>query len=251
MARGIRLTLPRGEVRRIFAFIAVAVVAGLEVATLATKSKKVKAETESEETFPKVPKSPNPRTQKGRKATEQDLANLAKGWQARQEQIGVPYGFTQEDRRKGGLARAETMRKRKLLRDIANEMLSRPISVEKSVAFIEACGIHLDEEEMPGITIGAAIVMAQIAKALQGDTDAFKCVQATVGEKPVTQTQLAINAVDARTANLTLLSDADLLAECERLGQECGLLEQAPETAVYELPAPDGDSGDSGDGGSA
>lgn len=214
---------------------------------MAAKSKKAKAkaETEPEETALKLPKPPNPRTQKGRKATEQDLKNLAKGWEARREQIGVPYGFTQEDRRKGGLAKAAVMKKRKLLRDIANEILIRPISVEKSREFIEACGIHLDEAEMPGITVSAAIVMAQVAKALQGDTDAFKCIQATVGEKPVTQTQVAINAIDARTANLTLLSDAELLAECEQL--EVELLGQTSGTAVYELPPPEanGDSDDS------
>jgi hypothetical protein len=72
-------------------------------------------------------------------------------------------------RAKGGKAAGETRRRKKLLKDAANDLLDEIIKNAKG-----------DEK------LGSeALIMAQFKKALQGDTKAAEYIRDTAGQKPV------------------------------------------------------------------
>jgi hypothetical protein len=94
-------------------------------------------------------------------------------------------------RAKGGKAAGEAKRRKKLLKDAANDLLDEIIKNAKG-----------DEK------LGSeALIMAQFKKALQGDTKAAEYIRDTAGQKPVDKIMLAevdesvINEVERMVKN--------------------------------------------------
>ena len=94
---------------------------------------------------------------------------------------------------KGGKAAGETRRRKKLLKDAANDLLDEIIKNAKG-----------DEK------LGSeALIMAQFEKALQGDTKAAEYIRDTAGQKPIERVMVAdvdesvINEVERMVKNDT------------------------------------------------
>lgn len=119
-----------------------------------------------------------------------------------------------EDGRKGGLKSGQTKRKRKLMRESAQAILSADMSklplpeMEDLRAAFQALGVN-------EITGADAIMLAQYIKASRGDTDAARFVRDTSGEKP--SVDLSVTAMDRPIDSDTVsdMSDADLAALVE------------------------------------
>ena len=79
----------------------------------------------------------------------------------------------------GGRASCEAKRRRKLLRETMEAILSMPEKNDKYISMMRARGIKKTD-----ITQQAVIVMSQIEKAKKGDTKAATFIRDTVGEKP-------------------------------------------------------------------
>lgn len=83
----------------------------------------------------------------------------------------------------GGVASGEARRKKKLMREIAQAMLNGALPE----SMLNEYGLE------PGTTGGTAIMLAQIGKALTGDTRAAEFVRDTAGEKPVQEVESSID----------------------------------------------------------
>ena len=79
----------------------------------------------------------------------------------------------------GGRACCEAKRRRKLMRETMEAILSMPEKNDKYISMMRARGIKKTD-----ITQQAVIVMSQIEKAKKGDTKAATFIRDTVGEKP-------------------------------------------------------------------
>lgn len=86
--------------------------------------------------------------------------------------------------RRGGIASAEARRKKKAMKEIISAVLSMPLKYGK----------HNDVEDIKNfaalkgknISVEEAMLIAQIQKAMKGDTAAAIFVRDTLGEKPST-----------------------------------------------------------------
>ena len=99
----------------------------------------------------------------------------------------IPFNKrTESERRKiakqGGKKSGEVRREKKTMRETIEMLLSLPINEDKCADIEEAKSII----EMSGknITVVEGIILAQIKKALKGDTTALVFLRDTVGEKP-------------------------------------------------------------------
>lgn len=85
--------------------------------------------------------------------------------------------------RKGGIASGKARREKKLMRDTLDIILSMPMKngknadVESIRSFAALKGKNISVQE--------AILIAQVQKAMKGDTKAAEYVRDTVGQKPV------------------------------------------------------------------
>ena len=87
-----------------------------------------------------------------------------------------------ENGRKGGIASGEAKRRKKAMRERLEVLLELPIKSGKR-ADLESIK-NLTALKGANITVEDAVMLAQIQKALKGDTAAAVFVRDTVGEKP-------------------------------------------------------------------
>lgn len=89
---------------------------------------------------------------------------------------------------KGGKATAVANRKRKAFKDVFNTLLSWQLSPDLAAALNEksdALGI-----DTTGFTANDYAAIAQVIKAIGGDTRAFEVIRDTVGEKPIDKAEV-------------------------------------------------------------
>lgn len=97
-----------------------------------------------------------------------------------------------EIRSKGGKASGETRRQRKTFKEVFSALLPMDINPDKAISGLS----QIIKEENPQLTAEQAIAMAQIYKAINGDTQAAIFVRDTVGDKPKEQIEQTINGFD-------------------------------------------------------
>jgi hypothetical protein len=139
----------------------------------------------------------------------------------------------------GGTKGAITKRKRRLLRDAARSILDADVSrlpvAEDLVQSLKMLGV--DE-----ITGSDVLLLAQYLRAAKGDTDAFKAIRDTSGEKP--SVDIAVSAservIDAES--VADMSDAELALLADECDAPVALPqpEQAETPVVSTLPEPEG-----------
>ena len=108
-----------------------------------------------------------------------------------------------ESARNAGRASGAARRRLRTFAEVARAILDSPETDEETVALLQSIG--LDDTKRDTMTL------AQILKASRGDTDAFRIVRDTVGEKP--REELEIGGLADRpiaTLDLSKLSDDDL-----------------------------------------
>jgi hypothetical protein len=103
--------------------------------------------------------------------------------------------MTPEERReagrKGGIASGEAKRRKKAMRERLEVLLELPLKSGKR-ADLESIK-NLTALKGANITVQDAVMLAQIQKALKGDTSAAIFVRDTVGEKPGDKTIISGN----------------------------------------------------------
>ena len=116
--------------------------------------------------------------------------------------------------RKGGLKSGVTKRKRRLLRDAAQQILSADVS-KLPFPEMEDLRLALNALGVEDITGADALLLAQYIRAAKGDTEAFRAIRDTSGEKP--SVDLSVTAMDRPIDSDTVsdMSDADLAALVE------------------------------------
>lgn len=84
-----------------------------------------------------------------------------------------------ENGRKGGIASGKARRRKKLIKEQLELLLSLPLKDENAKKKLKQLGINADN-----IDNQMAMIIAIWNKALKGDVQAFNSIRDTVGEKP-------------------------------------------------------------------
>ena len=85
--------------------------------------------------------------------------------------------------RKGGIASGKARREKRLMRDTLDILLAMPL---KNGKFADVDGIkNFAALKGKNINVQEAIMIAQVQKAMKGDTKAAEYVRDTIGQKPV------------------------------------------------------------------
>lgn len=82
--------------------------------------------------------------------------------------------------RLGGLKRAENERKRKAMREVLQALLDLPLRGDDAPEEVKS---YVDFNNGKNVTIEQGVLMAQIVKAIKGDTRAATFIRDTAGEK--------------------------------------------------------------------
>lgn len=111
------------------------------------------------------------------------------------EQNLIPGGYklTQEEQSKGGKASALARKQRKILKQVFEELLAGELSSDLAMALnekSEALGI-----DTSGFTVADYMGLAQVVKAVGGDSTAFTLIRDTIGEKPVDKQEVDIREI--------------------------------------------------------
>ena len=97
--------------------------------------------------------------------------------------MGKNRGLSTEEARKigskGGKASGEARRLKKTYAEIANEIMSLPVTDENTKAFIESMGYNGE------ITMKVLEVVSMHQEVLKGNVKAFELLRDTTGEKPI------------------------------------------------------------------
>ena len=104
---------------------------------------------------------------------------------------------------KAGQKSGEARRRKKTFAEVARAILDSPEDNAEVLELLQKIGLEGTKRD--------AITLAQIAKAAKGDTDAFRIVRDTVGEKP--RDELEIGNLASRpfeTLDLSKLTDEQL-----------------------------------------
>ena len=88
----------------------------------------------------------------------------------------------------GGKRSGEKKRENRKMKEIAELILTLPLSSGKSKLIDQIKS--LDEVDTANLSTGTAILLAQVKRALQGNTAAFIAVRDTSGNKPVEEVNL-------------------------------------------------------------
>lgn len=108
-------------------------------------------------------------------------------------------------------ASVETRKRRKTSAEIMRALLSAQLTPAQADDRLKALGLE---------TFGGAIALAQIQRALTGDTDAARFCRDTAGDKPTEAMTLALTDKPVKAMDLTQLSDAELEALADRADEE-------------------------------
>lgn len=113
-----------------------------------------------------------------------------------------------ENGRKGGLASGASRQRKKLLRELFNEILPMEVTDPEIRELLEAHGLTPTHE--------AAVCLAAVKRAEKGDIEAARFIRDTRGEKPVEGLAIG-NLIDRPVAamDFTKMSDAELIALAE------------------------------------
>lgn len=85
--------------------------------------------------------------------------------------------------RKGGIASGKARREKRLMRETLDILLAMPL---KNGKFADVDGIkNFAALKGKNINVQEAIMIAQVQKAMKGDTKAAEYVRDTIGQKPV------------------------------------------------------------------
>lgn len=104
-----------------------------------------------------------------------------------------PTEEQREIRLKGGIASGKARRIKKTMKEIANSLLNNKISDERLVQRILDLFPEAQKDDMQ---IQTAMLVAQISKALKGDSKAFEVVRDTSGQKPVDRQEIGFAGTD-------------------------------------------------------
>lgn len=96
-----------------------------------------------------------------------------------------------ENGRKGGIASGEAKRRKKAMRERLEVLLELPLKSGKSADLDSIKNFAALKGK--NITVQDALILAQIQKALKGDTTAATFVRDTVGDKPNDKTIISGN----------------------------------------------------------
>ena len=110
---------------------------------------------------------------------------------ARNEFLNMTPEERREAGRRGGIASGEAKRRKKAMRERLEVLLELPIKSGKR-ADLESIK-NFPALKGANITVEDAVMLAQIQKALKGDTAAAIFVRDTVGEKPGDKTIISGN----------------------------------------------------------
>lgn len=93
--------------------------------------------------------------------------------------------------RKGGIASGKARREKKLMRETLDVLLSMPM---KNGKFADVESIRsFAALKGKNISVQDAILIAQVQKAMKGDTKAAEYVRDTIGQKPVDSVDMNMN----------------------------------------------------------
>ena len=104
--------------------------------------------------------------------------------------VSLATRATEEQRKiaaMGGKASGETRRQRKTFREVFTGLLECDVSKDA----LEPLQGIIKSEYGDKITADQAMALAQIVKAVNGDTKAFEVIRDTIGEKPTDKTELS------------------------------------------------------------
>lgn len=108
--------------------------------------------------------------------------------------------FTPEQRReiasKGGKAKAESMKRRKALQEAILAILDIPTRTGKVCKNLKS----LEDAGGQNLTVEQTLILAQVKKALKGDTRAFEFLRDTAGMKPVEEHEITAEVSPAQEA---------------------------------------------------
>lgn len=108
-------------------------------------------------------------------------------------------------------ASVEARKRRKTSAEIMRALLSAQLTPEQADTQLKELGLE---------TFGGAIALAQIRRALTGDTDAARFCRDTAGDKPTEAMTLALTDKPVKAMDLTQLSDAELEALADRADED-------------------------------
>lgn len=121
--------------------------------------------------------------------------------------------LTQEERtenaRKAGLASAEKKLRYKTQRELMKQALLCAPEDPKIAEALRTLGLDA--------TYASALAIAQIRKGADGDTEAFRAVRDTIGEKPTEAYQLAVSDKPIKALDLSGMTDDELEALADGL----------------------------------
>lgn len=93
--------------------------------------------------------------------------------------------------RKGGIASGKARREKKMMRETLDVLLSMPM---KNGKFADVESIRsFAALKGKNISVQDAILIAQVQKAMKGDTKAAEYVRDTIGQKPVDSVDMNMN----------------------------------------------------------
>ena len=106
----------------------------------------------------------------------------------------IPFNERTEEEQKriarmGGKASGEARRRKKTMKENLELLLTMSVGKGKK-ADIEK-GENIKEYAKENVTVEQAMLIAQIQKALKGDTQAFEMIRDLIGEKPVDKKEVS------------------------------------------------------------
>ena len=113
-----------------------------------------------------------------------------------------------ENARRAGIASAASAKKRRLQRDILNQMLTLQCDDEQAAAALQALGLDP--------TFANAANLSVLRRAVHGDVECLRYIRDTIGEKPTEAFQLGVSNTPVKALDMTKLSDAELEALADR-----------------------------------
>lgn len=108
-------------------------------------------------------------------------------------------------------AAADARKRRKTSAEIMRALLAAQLTPEQADDRLKELGLD---------TYGGAIALAQIQRALIGDTEAARFCRDTAGDKPTEAMTLALTDKPVKAMDLTQLSDAELEALADRADED-------------------------------
>lgn len=109
-----------------------------------------------------------------------------------------------EERKKraseGGKASAEARRRKRLMEQEADILLSRPCKTKKGKAALEELGYKGGSNQM-------AMIAQQVIKAMEGDMSALNWLRDILGERPIEASSVAFGGTDDFQVNINVSKD--------------------------------------------